>query len=311
MVQKNIMKNIFIIITTLTTIFFFTTSCEDDISSEVDLGTAPELVVIDAWINNKPEPQTITISTSQAYFDNSGLAGLSGAEVIVLDESGRQYVFEEIESGVYTWTPNAGETFGEIGQDYALAVTHNGVTYGSATTMNRVPPIDSISFTPEEGDSFFEDGFIAEFWSRDPIGEGDTYWIKTWKNGEFLANPDEINVAFDAGFSQGGVVDGLIFIPPIRFAINRFEDEDDDGVIDSPYSPGDSVFVELHSISNEAFFFLNEVRLQTDRPGGFAELFATPLSNVPSNILASNEETEVLGFFTVSGVSAMGRRFEE
>jgi len=308
-VQKNNMKNFILIIFSLTTIFFFTTSCEDDISSEVDLGTAPELVVIDAWINNKPEPQTIKISASQAYFDNSGLAGLTGAEVVVIEETGKQFLFEETGNGVYTWTPPAGETFGTIGQGYALAVTHNGVTYGSATRMNRVPPLDSITFRFEEGNSFLEDSYFAEFWSRDPVGKGDTYWIKTWKNEKYLGNPDQINIAYDAGFSQGGIVDGLIFIPPIRDSVNPFEDED--GTFLSPYNPGDSIYVELHSISNEAFFFLSEVRLQTDRPGGFAELFASPLSNVPTNIVGVNEETEVLGFFTVSGVSALGKRFEE
>ena len=300
------MKNIFFYILSLSLLFFFSTSCEDDISSEVRLENSPELVTIDAWINNKPEPQTIQLTASQSYFDNSGLVGLQGAEVSVFEESGKQYVFEEGENGAYTWTPEAGETFGTIGQNYVLAVTHNGITYGSATTMNRVPPIDSITFRFEEANAFLEDSYFAEFWARDPIGAGDSYWIRTWRNGEYLGQPDEINIAFDAGFSQGGVVDGLIFIRPIRDGINRFEDED--GVFLSPYNIGDSIFVELHAISNEAAFFLNEVRLQTDRPGGFAELFASPLSNVPTNIVASDGETEVLGFFTVSAVSGMGSR---
>ena len=202
------MKNIFFYILSLSLLFFFSTSCEDDISSEVRLENSPELVTIDAWINNKPEPQTIQLTASQSYFDNSGLVGLQGAEVIVVEESGRQYVFEEGENGAYTWTPAAGETFGTIGQNYALAVTHNGITYGSATTMNRVPPIDSITFRFEEANAFLEDSYFAEFWATDPIGTGDSYWIKTWKNGDFLGQPDEINIAFDAGFSQGGAVDG-------------------------------------------------------------------------------------------------------
>ncbi len=304
------MKNIFSIIL-FSTLFsaLFLMSCEDDISDEVRLSESPDLVVIDAWINNKPEPQTINILASQTYFDNSGLVGLSGAEVVVASTSGKQYVFEEGDNGAYTWTPANGESFGTIGEDYGLAVTYNGITYASGSSMNRVPPIDSITFRFEEESAFLEESYFAEFWSRDPEGTGDSYWIKTWKNGNYLGNPDQINIAFDAGFSQGGAVDGLIFIPPIRDSINPFEDED--GVFLSPYAPGDSVYVELHAIPNEAAFFLNEVRLQTDRPGGFGELFASPLSNVPTNIFASDGETEVLGFFTVSAVSALGKRFEE
>ena len=290
-------------------IIFFMTSCEDDISSKVELAASPDLVVIDAWINNKPEPQTINILASQTYFDNSGVVGLSGAEVVVLSTSGEQYLFEEGDNGAYTWTPTNGETFGTIGEDYGLSVTHNGITYASGSSLNRVPPIDSITFRFEEENAFLEESYFAEFWSRDPEGTGDSYWIRTWKNGIYLGDPNEINIAFDAGFSQGGAVDGLIFIPPIRDAINPFEDED--GVFLSPYAPGDSIYVELHAIPNEAAFFLNEVRLQTDRPGGFGELFASPLSNVPTNIFASDGETEVLGFFTVSAVSSLGERFEE
>ena len=305
--MKNL--NYIFFLLSIATIFFLTTSCEDDISSKVSLPESPDLLVIDAWINNKPEPQTINLTAAQSFFDNSGLVGLSGAEVIVVSSSGNEFLFEEGQNGAYTWTPPAGETFGAIGEDYALAVTHNGTTYTSVSSMNRVPPIDSITFRFEEENAFLEESYFAEFWSRDPEGTGDSYWIKAWRNGEFLGKPDEINVAFDAGFSQGGAVDGIIFISPIRDGINRFEDED--GVFLSPYSPGDSVFVELHAIPNEAAFFLNEVRLQTVRPGGFAELFAAPLSNVPTNIFASDGETEVLGFFTVSAVSSLGERLEE
>ena len=50
---------------------------------------------------------------------------------------------------------------------------------------------------------------------------------------------------------------------------------------------------------------------QTDRPGGFAELFATPLSNVVTNIIPSNENEEVVGFFNVSAVSGNGKKLVE
>jgi hypothetical protein len=50
---------------------------------------------------------------------------------------------------------------------------------------------------------------------------------------------------------------------------------------------------------------MNELRIQTDRPGGFAELFAVPLSNIPTNIYNVNPSgNEALGFFCVSAVSS-------
>lgn len=284
------------------------TGCEDEIMPTLE--EAPQIVAIDAWINNKPEPQIIRVTGTQEYFDNTLPPGLSGAKVQVADENLKIYEFVETAPGEYTWTPENGETFGNIGLQYGLNVEYNGVTYNSISKLNNVPPVDSISFTFEEEDGPFPEGYFAEFWSRDLPGEGDSYWIKTFKNGVYQGNPSEINTAFDAGFSSGGSIDGLIFIPPIRFSVNSF-DEDENGDLLAPYIPGDSIYVELHSITNEAFYFLNEVQFQTDRPGGFAELFATPLSNVVTNIIPSDENVEVVGFFNVSAVSGNGKRLVE
>jgi len=291
----------------LFSIIFFS-ACEDEIRPELE--DAPTIVAVDAWITNKPEPQVIRLNGTQEYFDNTVPAGLSGAMVQVVDENLKVYDFEETASGEYTWTPQAGETFGQIGLQYGLNIEYNGITYNSISKMNGVPPVDSISFTFEAEDGPFPEGYFAEFWSRDLAGEGDTYWIKTFKNGVYQGKPSEINIAFDAGFSSGGSIDGLIFIPPIRFGVNSFE-EDDAGDLQAPYLPGDSIYVELHSITNEAFYFLSEVQFQTDRPGGFAELFATPLSNVATNIIPSDENTEVVGFFNVSAVSGNGKKLVE
>ena len=53
------------------------------------------------------------------------------------------------------------------------------------------------------------------------------------------------------------------------------------------------------------------MRIQTDRQGGFAELFAVPLSNIATNI--TNTDTngdKALGFFCVSAVSRGGKRLD-
>lgn len=71
---------------------------------------------------------------------------------------------------------------------------------------------------------------------------------------------------------------------------------------------GDSLFVEIHSISNEAYFFLNQVIEETTREAGFGALFATPLSNVSTNLVPGNPDNSVLGFFNISAVSSSGTR---
>lgn len=282
-------------------------SCEDQIFP--DLNTNDPIIVVDAWVNNMPETQVISISTTQDYFDNSIPVGVANAEVRVRDENGRVYEFTPTSrTGEYTWEPTP-ETpaMGEIGLDYFLEVNVGNLSITSATSLNRVPPIDSITFYFAEGDAFFPDAYFAEVWARDFEGSGDCYWLRTWKNGELLNKPSEISVIYDAGFSAGAEVDGLIFIRPIRESVNPF-DEDENEEFLPPYAPGDSIYVELNSISIEAFNFLLNVAEQTNRTGGFAELFAVPLSNVGTNLTATENDqpAKVLGFFNLAAVSSKG-----
>jgi hypothetical protein len=284
-------------------------SCEDEISPKLE--NADPVVVIDAWLNNKPGSQTIKITSTQSYFDNSLPPGISGANVVVTDDQGTDYVFTENASipGDYVWSPSGNEVIGSVGRSYTLLVQVGNDTFVSASKMNRVPVIDSLTFTFEEESSFFPESFLADFWSTDFVGPNDTYWIKTWKNGILLNKPGELNLAYDAGFSAGGNFDGVTFITPIRQGINPFDQDDNDEFL-SPYLPGDSIYVEIHSISLEAFNFMSEVAIQTDRPGGFSELFASPISNVSTNIFSVNN-TQVLGFFNVAAVSRLGKKFKQ
>ena len=85
-------------------------------------------------------------------------------------------------------------------------------------------------------------------------------------------------------------------------------DNDEAGDELPSYQPGDSVFVEIHSINYEAFTYLNELKIQTDRPGGFAELFSVLLSNAPTNIVSMDPEgLKSIGFFNMSAVSDLGK----
>jgi len=282
-------------------------SCEEVINPTLE--EAGPVLVIDAWLNNAPGPQKIYLTRSQPYFENVLPPGVSGATVNVTDENGKIYSFTESEPGVYLWEPAVNEVFGAVGLKYDLSVKAGTETFVAQARMGRAPAIDSITFFLQPGGQFFDDLYQAEFWSTDPLEPNDAYWIKTFKNSEQLLKPSEIVTAFDAGFSKGGNFNGVTFIAPIRRSINPF-DENEDGGFKSPYVVGDSVYVQIQSVSEAAFNFLNEVRIQTDRPGGFSELFATPLANVETNIVNINASgSKVLGFFNVGAVSGLGRKF--
>jgi hypothetical protein len=284
-------------------------ACETVIDPRLE--EAEPILAVDAWITNKPEPQVIKVMKTQPYFDNSIPPGVSGAQVTVTDSNGKVYVFTEdpVGSGNYVWVPQGNEVFGESGLTYTLAIEAEGESYTATTLMGSVPPVDSITFRMEEGGQFITDLYLAEFWALDPPEPGNTYWIKTYKNGQLLNKPSEILLAYDASFTRGGAFSGIIFIAPIRTGINPF-DEDSNGDLLSPYAVGDSVYVELNSLSEASFDFLNQVIVQTDRPGGFSELFATPLANVSTNIFNTNPNGKrAVGFFNVASVSGLGRKF--
>ena len=281
------------------------TSCEDVIDINTD--PAPQLLVVDAWINNLDQPQIINLSLSQPYFNSDAPQGATGAEVSVENSSGKIMIFEEQNNGNYVWTPTAGETIGEVGDRYTLSIDWNDQRYEATSQMNRVPEIDSITQEFREPELGNPEGIYASFFARDFPGQGDAYWIKTYKNGQFLNKPIEMNLAFDAAFDSGSSVDGVVFIDLIRELINRFPDEDnpEDDFEIPPYAPGDSIRVEIHSITEDAFDFLNIAKEQMTN--GDNTIFALPLANTKSNVTNVDSGDSALGFFNVSKVSIGGR----
>jgi hypothetical protein len=193
-------------------------------------------------------------------------------------------------------------------------VENQGRRYRATSMMNRVPEVDSVVFTFNEDDTpFQESGYYGEFVATDFVGPGDAYWIKSYKNDTLLNRPFELNLAVDAGFNLGGNIDGVVFIQPIQDAVNPLNDDLDQIL---PYVPGDSLYVEIHSITIEAWEFLTQVAIQTQRDGGFDEIFAEPLENVSTNIQqvsgpVEQEGINIVGFFSVSSVKGNGKRLVE
>jgi Domain of unknown function (DUF4249) len=287
-------------------------SCEDVINP--DLKDVDPVLVVDAWINDKAEDQVIRLTLSEPYLSGNLPTGVSGAVVTVSYDGGSIDFLEDAgEPGVYRWTTDEAtseEVFGETGRAYTLTVTLNGQTFEAKSKINRTVAIDSITFEKEDSPFYPENSYIAQFWATEPDGTGDTYWIRSYKNGELLSKPSEINIAYDAGFSPGGSFDGITFIPPIRAVNPNDVDEEDQSL--PPYSIGDSLYVEIHSITYESFTFLNQVIIQTDRPGGFGELFSTPLANVSTNMKTITPgQLKAVGFFNVSAVKGLGKKLEE
>ncbi|MCA6432077.1 MAG: DUF4249 domain-containing protein [Cytophagales bacterium] len=286
-------------------------SCETKIDPALE--NADALLVVDAWVNNKPGNQVITLTKTQSYFDSSLPPAVTGANVTVVDNAGKVFAFNEDPAvkGNYVWKPVGNERLGVTGTSFKLTIQAEGEVYEASSKMGRTPQIDTLILAKNEPEQTNPEFYFAEFIARDFAGAGDTYWIRATKNGVLLNKPSDLNVAYDAGFSAGGKIDGFIFITPIRRGINPNDTDANDAAV-SPYVPVDSVYVEINSITVQAFDYLQQVQVQTDRPGGFGELFARPLSNVSTNIVNVNKNgKKALGFFNVAAVSGRGQRFKK
>ena len=291
-------KNTLYTLLTYITLAFLTvttlTSCEDVVDLDVKAG-APQLVV-DGWVTNQQTSQSIRLTESAGYFDNSPAKPVLGATVTVSDDKGRVFSFVDFKKdGNYVWKPVAiSDTIGRVGRTYTLRIRIGTEEYTAVSKLNRVPKIDSVTYFFDKlpiapADDAPQEGYTAEFFARDPMGAGDCYWIKSYKNGKYFNKTTEVTIAYDAAFSPGANSDGLRFILPIRRAI-------------SPefYKEKDTVKVELCSIPLEGYYFLNQVRTESNNQG----LFATAPSNIYSNIQnTSPTGRKALGFFGAAAVS--------
>lgn len=276
-------------------------SCEDPI--DVDTGFENGEIVVDAWINNESTPQTIKLLLSQDYFDNRLPTPITDGTVTI-SSTGADYIFAHQGEGAYTWTPTAGETLGSVGDTFQLTVAAGGLSYTASTTIYDAPEIDSISIYLEDEAFGADEGLFAEVYARDLPGQGDTYWVKAYRNDTLLNKPQEINIVYDATFDAGSDIDGTYFIRPLRFAINAL---DDDG-LPRALNVGDKVGVEIHSISNAGFRFMQTVQEQTTN--GDNGIFALPVANALGNITNTADGRRALGFFNIATVTSRERVVE-
>ncbi|MEL7161439.1 MAG: DUF4249 domain-containing protein [Bacteroidota bacterium] len=280
-------------------------NCEDPIDLESRF-EGPQLVV-DAWITNAPDTQRIHLTESQDFYANRLPTGVTDAQVGVCPTEGELAdcrIFSHVGNGTYEWVPAPGDSLGPIGTEYALGIQRGERQYASTTTLNRTATIDSISFQFEEEALGLDEGFYAQIYARDPVGEGDAYWIRSTINDTTLLRPFEINLAYDAVFDPGTGADGITYIFPIRFGINRL---DDDGS-PVPIEEGDKVEVEIWSLSQEAYLFLTIASEQI--ANGESGIFGLPVANSPGNVVDIDSGEPVLGFFNVAA-SARATRTRE
>jgi Domain of unknown function (DUF4249) len=270
-------------------------SCEQVIPFEIT--TSENQLVVDAWITDELKDQHVKLSFSQSYFDSNTVKPVLGATVYLVKQDSSIIPMKDIKNdGNYSFTPKTRDYIKE-GEQVGLYIKYKNDEFYSLSKLNRVPKIDSLTYenssTPNAAPNpkFPKEGYLAQFFAKDPVGDGDTYVIRKTINDTLKNKPSEYQLAYDAGFSPGSKSDGLMFILPIRQSITP-----------GLFREKDKLKVDLYSIPIEAYYFLLQVRQESQNGG----IFATPLSNIPSNIINrdKNSKIKALGAFIVSKVTS-------
>jgi len=118
-----------------------TASCQKVI--DLKLNNAPSQIVIEANITDQEGPQYVTITKSIPFTATNNFPTVSGATVTVSDNTGEQFKFNEVHSGLYVLYPFQG---GIYGRTYTLTVKIGDTTYTAQSTMPTIAvPLDSLT----------------------------------------------------------------------------------------------------------------------------------------------------------------------
>lgn len=279
------------IIKTLIPVVLLITSCEDVIQIKLDEGS--KLLVVDAFINDLRVDQRVRLTYTDSYFSNQNPPPVTNASVVLKDiTANKVYTFQNNNNGDYVYNLIPTDTISYTNHTYRLEVIYNGDTYTAVGTQNRTTKIDSIQVEYKEKSAFQQAGYFCTMWAFDIPGPiNDYYWIKAFRNDTLFTQGSQINIAINA--ANGAGADGLIFTPPIAGGITPF------GQV---YKLNDKCRVEIHSLSQETYSFLQQVISQTTNSGLFA---ATP-ENVKTNIVSpTNAKTKSIGWFNIASVNSL------
>ena len=253
------MQRITIIILAIT---FCITSCTKEI--ELNLNTANTQIVIDAAITNEPGPYTVKITKTINFSEPNTFPPVSGATVIITDNTGIVDSLQETVAGTYQTSVITGVP----GRTYNLKVIAEGKDYYATSTMPQAVNIDSLSFElfTNKGNSGGKEYLTYPVFT-DPAGITNSYrFIQTVNN----------------------VLDKSIFV----LNDNTFDGETNEQLLfnpDAEIKTGDTVTVEFRCTDKNAYdYYFTLSQFTTDGP------FSTTPTNPPNNITGNT----ALGLFS-------------
>lgn len=240
-------------------------SCVEDF--DADLNSTFERIIIQGSISSERKAHKVILSKSADYFLNQQTPRISGATVIISDGTDN-FTLTEVAPGIYETDTMAGAP----GRTYTLIATIEGKEYESSCYMNFCPPIDSIKIGYYDYGNYQEEDTFAFvlMYAQEPETKGNYYLWDVYKNGKLES--DTLNEKW---------LESDLFV---------------NGLYISDYqaqwlvaNTGDTITLEMQSITEEYYDYYYQVMSVTDWNGG-------PLSGPPANPVG-NISNDALGFF--------------
>ena len=255
--------------------FFLLVSCEKTIT--LDLEQAPPVVVIEGLVTDEFTQHEILISQTNQFSDKGENPKISGATVLVTDDEGGTFYFEEKEAGRYR---SIDSFAGVVGRTYTMDIAWGEERYTASETLQPIFPFDSTSIRinleeqadPEDEGRFYE--VLA--YLTEPKDRDDWYMVKFFRNGE----PETENGTLVYVFDDLALSEEIEALPAPVF-----------------YAEGDVARVEFYSLNRRAYKYYFDLANNVNNDGG---MFSGQPANVGTNISG-----DAIGYFQVSGISVV------
>lgn len=162
-------------------------SCQKVI--DVDTRNAEEKYVVEGVVTDEADKSFVKLSATKNISDDNDFPPVTGATVVINDNSGNNIVFTETSPGTYT----APVFIGSPGKTYSLEVTINGEKFTAGSAMPKKINFDTLFISNEI--LFGETRKLANIAYQDPAGKGQCYRYVQYVNGKkskpiFVNNDD-------------------------------------------------------------------------------------------------------------------------
>lgn len=251
----------------------------------IDLPTAQNLVVVEGWLTDLQQDQYIRLTQSNGFLKNSPVQPITDAEVRVERNGGGFQLYFHTDEGYYL---SEDPFSGNVDLEYRaiIKLSDGSIIQSEWDKMSRktdIEFIDTRSFLENDPDNPGEQLtlFYPKIIARDSSNTINFYRWVFYKDGIQYTEPESITLQNDRFF------DGNL-IP------NNFDE--------FSYLKGDSIIVNLQSISSSTFDFLTRIKSQIASLGTSSPTTPAIVEGNLKNI--TNSEKRVLGYFGTATISS-------